>query len=199
MTMQYVKGQFVGFVAVDIEPVVPPAAERWFMLQVMPGRDAKVIARLKDWKLSGYSPVVVTVIDRRHGGAARKPHLGRRIVKPMLPGLVFVPDYDVFRAIATMKSIGAGVEGLLRFGEFTPSLSNEDMEQLRSVEAAMNVPRGQRKYLLGEMVRIVDGPLAHFVGKIERLDSKGRLKVFIDAIKRGVSVRLNETQVEPAV
>jgi transcription termination/antitermination protein NusG len=51
----------------------------------------------------------------------------------------------------------------------------------------------------GRSSRIIEGPLAHFVGQIERLDSKGRLKVFIDAVMRGVSVDVNETQVEPVV
>jgi hypothetical protein len=55
---------------------------------------------------------------------------------------------------------------------------------------------GERDYAVDQMVQIVDGPLAGFVGQVKRLDSHGRLKVFVDAL-RGASVQLSEAQVEP--
>jgi transcriptional antiterminator NusG len=92
------------------------------------------------------------------------------------------------------------VIGLLRFGDWIATISPDDMTKLRAIEAFLNMPRGQRKraYKLGDTVRFVEGPFAGIVGRVERLDSRGRLKVFIDAIKRGASVLTTEALIEPA-
>jgi transcription antitermination factor NusG len=47
-------------------------------------------------------------------------------------------------------------------------------------------------------VRFVDSPFSDFVFVIDRPDSRGRLRMFLDAVKRGVPVTATETQVEPA-
>ncbi|MHC2241070.1 hypothetical protein [Bradyrhizobium elkanii] len=43
MNMQYRKGQIVGYVEASGRLSVPAMPESWRVLQVMPGRDAKVI------------------------------------------------------------------------------------------------------------------------------------------------------------
>jgi transcriptional antiterminator NusG len=148
-------------------------------------------------RVSGYSPVVIRTISRSTLQEARRPHVGRRIVKSMLPGLVFLPDFETDR-IDAIRVID-DVDDLLFVGPCLASMSIEDMQLLRKIEAVYSVPLGQRKYALNQLVRIVDGPFAHFVAKIERLDSKGRLKLFIDAVMRGVSVIASEKQIEPVL
>jgi transcription antitermination factor NusG len=93
-----------------------------------------------------------------------------------------------------------GIEDRLTLvGACLASMTVEDMQLLRQIETVSSVPLGQRKYAINQLVRITDGPFAHFVAKIERLDSNGRLKLFIDAVTRGVSVIASETQIEPVV
>jgi transcriptional antiterminator NusG len=197
MTMQYRKGQIVDYVSIDGEPLSLPLPQRWYILQITPGRDAKVMQAFRIRRVSGYSPIVIRTVGRSTLHEARRPHLGRRIVKAMLPGLVFLPDFEIDR-IDALKRID-DVDDLLFVGPCLASMSIEDMQLLRQIEAVYSVPLGQRKYALNQLVRIVDGPFAHFVGKIERLDSKGRLKLFIDAVTRGVSVIASETQIEPVI
>jgi transcription termination/antitermination protein NusG len=86
-----------------------------------------------------------------------------------------------------------------QLGPCVASLSASGWYLLRQVEACYSIPLGERKYALKELVRLTDGPLAHFVGEIERLDSNGRLKDFMSAVMRGISVHVTETQVEPVV
>ncbi|MBR0695964.1 transcription termination/antitermination protein NusG [Bradyrhizobium lablabi] len=199
MNMGYYKGQIVGYVPVDVEPIAVPAVpSRWYLWRITPGRDAKVMQAFARMNLSGYSPAIVRTIDRGRGGEVRKSHLGRLVTRAFLPGLLFVPDFEVDQSYLAIRAID-DVDDLLKVGEFIPTMSADEMRKLRLIVAALNVPRARRKFAIGELVRIVDGPMAQFVGKIERLDSKGRLKVFIDAITRGVSVQISETQVEPAV
>ena len=73
------------------------------------------------------------------------------------------------------------------------------MQLLRLISQTYNVPLGERKYALNQLVRIVDGPFAGLIAQIERLDSNGRLRVFLDAVMRGVSADVAETQIEPVV
>jgi hypothetical protein len=95
MNMHYEMGQFVGYMPIE-EPIsVPVSPERWFMLGVTPGRDARVVNALTRRGACAYSPTVVRYIDRRTKVESRKPHLGKRVERPFLAGMVFVPDFDV--------------------------------------------------------------------------------------------------------
>jgi transcriptional antiterminator NusG len=179
-------------------PIEPTAeAEEWYLLDVYVGRESKVMRWFRYFGLDGWYPVEVTHVRRGLGGGeARKPHLGRRVVKPLVPGLIFVPSTECSDRMLTFPD----VEGFHRIGDCLARLTPRDIATLRDIEAYLNAPRvgrGKRAHLcVGDAVRILEGPLADFVGRIERLDSRGRLKVFINAITRGVSVTTSETQVE---
>lgn len=191
---QYVRGEIVGYVLGRGDRLELPLPQRWYIRQAQAGRDAKVMTAFRQRDVSAYSPQIIRVIDRRNGGEARRPHFGRVVIKPMLPGLIFIPDFDVgHHALDQINYL----EGWLQLGPELASLSSADMLTVRRIEALLNVPRGQRKYAIGELVRVVEGPLADFVGKVERLDSGGRLKVFIAALMSGASVIVDEAQVEP--
>lgn len=171
---------------------VLPLPLAWYLLQVHPGRDAKVIKAFEQRDVSAYSPTIERVIDRRDGSEARRPHLGRKVIKPMLPGLIFVPDFDACNAaIETVDHI----EGWLQLGPRLATLTTSEMRTVRAIADAFNM-RG-RKVAVSQMVRITSGRFADFVGEVERLDSGGRLKVFIAALMSGASVIVDEAQIEP--
>jgi transcription termination/antitermination protein NusG len=141
-----------------------------------------------------YLPLYIRTINSKRK-PARKPHLGRRIVSPLVPGLIFLPDFELENL--SVLSVD-DVEGWLQFGEFLASMSTTDLARIRAIESYLAIPHSQRKYRIGDKVRFVGGPFSDFVGVVDRLDSRGRLKVFLDAVKRGVQVIVTETQVEPA-
>jgi hypothetical protein len=194
MNMHYEIGQFVGYETIADPVAVPVTPERWFMLGVTPGRDARVVRRLLDRGICAYSPIIVRYIDRRTKVESRKPHLGKRVERPFLAGMVFVPSFDAGNPL--IKRVDDVGEWLTidngRFATLRPA----DMAVVRGIVAAQNAPFGLRDYALQQMVQIVDGPLAGFVAQVTRLDSHSRLTVFVDAL-RGASVQLSEAQVEP--
>ncbi|MBW7967560.1 transcription termination/antitermination protein NusG [Bradyrhizobium sp. BR 10261] len=194
MNMHYEIGQFVGYEPIAEPVAVPIAPERWFMLSVTPGRDARVVRRLLDRGVCAYSPVIVRYVDRRTKIESRKPHLGKRVEKPFLAGMIFVPDFDVLNPeINRVDDIG---DWLTKDEGRKASLKSTEMAIVRGIVHAMNRPHGERDYAVKQLVQIVAGPLAGFVGKVTRLDSHSRLTVFVDAM-RGASVQLSEAQVEP--
>ena len=69
------------------------------------------------------------------------------------------------------------------------------MSLLRQIEAIYSVPLGQRKYAVNnQLASTTDGPFVHFVGRIERPDSNGRLKLFIDAVTRPLRDRIGDPE-----
>lgn len=195
--MHYEIGQFVGCVPIAEPVAVPVAPARWCMLSVTPGRDARVVRRLLDRGICAYSPTIVRYVDRRTKIESRKPHLGKRVERPFLAGMIFVPEFDARNpAIKRIDDVGEWLTIDEDQGPRFVSLTASDMAVVRGLMAAENAPFGVRDYALQQMVQIVDGPLAGFVAQVRRLDSNKRLTVFVDAM-RGASVQLSETQVEP--
>ena len=52
-------------------------------------------------------------------------------------------------------------------------------------------------FALGEMVQVLEGPFAHFQGKVEEIDeTKGKVKVSVDMFGRETNMELDFEQVE---
>ncbi|MHB0784419.1 transcription termination/antitermination protein NusG [Bradyrhizobium sp. 5.13L] len=187
MNMQLQKGELLS---------AEPAPSCWYLLDVYPGRERDVLRWFGYFGMSGWYPVEVSYVKRPRGGHARKPHLGRRVVKPFIPGLIFVADVDIDPRMVSIPL----VDGFHHIGECLARLSVADMATLRAIEVHLNSPRSGRgkrgKLAIGDVLRVIDGPFCDFVGRLERLDSKGRLTVLLDAFKRSVSVQMDDTQVE---
>lgn len=216
--MHYV-GQIVGYVPVDCEfPSVPVEPQRWYPLAVTPGRDGKVMKEFERLGYSGWSPGIVKFINRSTSDPARRPHLGRRTVRPFLPGLILLPDFELpnlgaIRCIHDVDNI-VDLGGTLR-----KWLNVTEMNLLRDLVVIENMLPSRRrgalmqlfvKYgfitvaqiveeptMVGRKIRVVDGLFAGLLGLIERVDSHSRLSVYVEAGKRGVKVNgLTETQIE---
>jgi len=50
----------------------------------------------------------------------------------------------------------------------------------------------------GQSVRILSGPFANFVGKLERLDAAGRVRVLLEMMGTAVPVALRRSAICPA-
>ncbi|GIQ73208.1 transcription termination/antitermination protein NusG [Bradyrhizobium sp. RD5-C2] len=199
MNMQYRKGQIVGYVSVSDEfGAVPAAPASWHLLRVAPGRDARVMRTFDDRGVSGWSLTVTSVVNRASGRDARRPHLGRKVVRPFLPGLIFLPDFEL-RRIDQIRAID-DVDNLLQIGTLRCWLKPEEMQLMRDIAACEGLPPSQRKQarlVINQRIAIVDGLFAGFRALIERIDSNGRLTVYVEDGKRGVKVSgLTETQIE---
>lgn len=202
MNMRYEIGQFVGYV--DAEPEAPrelPLPRRWYVEQVHPGKEAKIVRAFDRDGISFYFPVCTeqrTFQRRRHGYECE---IRTHVKVPLFQGLIFVPDFEVNdeRRWERIKAVD-GTIGLLRFGQWTAWLSPAHMLDIRRIEQFKNMPvsRKRRLWVQGQDVWVKDGPFAQFRGKIERLDSHGRLTVLLDIFKRLTPITLDEGQIEPA-
>lgn len=200
-------GQFVG--TVDLDAVRGPASvpmqpKYWFILRTHPGCERKVMREFERRNISAYCPLIAKQqrVVRRVHGSSWTYEVKRLVQVPLFPQLVFVPDFE------RVPTDISGVSGWLRFGEWFARIPSQReatsergacMEDIHALLAIANTPRSKResKFATGDLVRIVDGPFQLFSGRIERLDSKGRLKVAIDVFGRLSPTIVSEWQIEP--
>ena len=76
----------------------------------------------------------------------------------------------------------------------TPLLDEEVEFILKQM--GMTERRLEAQYTIGEMVEVLEGPFAHFQGKVEEIDdAKGKLKVSVDMFGRETKMELDYDQV----
>ncbi len=127
------------------------------------------------------------------GGAAAKtlvhdPHASE------FPGSLFVPDFDA--DIARLKGAADGIGGFVKYCGEALKISLRTMAELRRFEARRNGIAEERKFRVGQTVRIVGGPFDMLEGRIDRLDSRYRLSLLMEILGAQSSVELDEDQVE---
>lgn len=179
-------GDFAGFM--DSCDIALPIPKLWYLLKIMPNREMMVTDRLRDRGVCIQLPVETS---------SERGAFGRRVLrqKPIFSGIAFVADFDA--KLRYLRNLAEGVIGFVTFGEEIAAANAKTMTEVRAFEAKLQLPYGQRKYALGQKVRVTDGSFNWWEGPIERLDSHGRLRVLLDVLGRQVPVELDETQIEP--
>jgi transcriptional antiterminator NusG len=93
------------------------------------------------------------------------------------------------------------VIGLLGQGPDVPSvIPEEDIRKIvQQVETGMAAPRPRVLFVVGENVRVVDGPFRDFTGTVESINSnRSRVRVALSVFGRPTPVDLDFIQVEAA-
>lgn len=191
----YKIGDIVGVVDSSDELAVPVSPERWYLLRTHPGREFSVSDAFIHRRISHYLPTFVRSVWAG-GYAARVARHRRTVRRPLFPGIILVPDFEA--DIERLKQT-AGVSGWLKIGDAAAALRAKDWHDVREIEAVLAVPPSKReqRFAVGQLVRITDGPLGMWTGRIERLDERGRLRVLIEVARRAFPVEIAGDEVEP--
>ena len=76
-------------------------------------------------------------------------------------------------------------------------ITNEEAAYMTSqMEDGFKKPRTSVNFTEGESVKVIEGPFANFVGTIEAVNEKGKIKVNVSIFGRPTPVELDFTQVE---
>jgi transcriptional antiterminator NusG len=195
---QYIRGEKVG--EVDLAKLfgpleVPVEPARWFMLRTHPGREFKVMKTFQQRNISAWLPLINAVQEftryRRGYEIADK----RMVSSPLVSGVILIPDFEIE---AKRWQEVDGTAGLLRFGDWIPHLTPKLLNDLRNIEAIGNTPRSkrERKFAIGELVRVANGPFKSFAARVERFDSKGRLNIGVEIFGRITPIDIDESDIE---
>lgn len=177
---------------------------RWYLLSIMPQAENAIRSQFGLLKIEMvYSPqhYVDQLVHSREILTGKRIVTGRkRVLKPMFPGYLFSHlDYD-----AEWPKISARVpEDRMRTidqrADGKPMVIPEwmmqgiyELEIEKTGESQLKAPT----FDVGDEVRVIAGAFAMFMGKIERLDSRDRIRVLLSMLGRRVPVELQAHQIE---
>ncbi len=182
------------------------ADTKWYVLRVVSGKEKKVKEYLdKDISRNGWSNIVKQVFLPTE--KVYKVQNGKKVMreKNYFPGYVMLEvadgklNDDIVMYISNLTNVmhfltdGKGSKGniiSLRKTEVNKMLGRVD--EMNDQGATMSEP-----FIIGETIKIIEGPFNDFNGVIEEVtDEKKKLKVSVKIFGRSTPVELNYMQVE---
>ncbi len=158
--------------------VLKGVSSSWYLVQCKPHEDQRAVENLQNQGFESFAPRCVVERLRK-----------RRLVKcveALFPGYAFVGLNKVDHDWGKVRST-RGVNRLVRFGLYAPTLPIEIIASLRAVDGLELVPK-VASLRAGDRVRILDGPFADLEAIFEKHDGNERVHVLIELMHRSVSV-----------
>lgn len=174
---------------------------KWYVLRVFSGKERKVKEYLdSEIDRSGWGDIINQVLVPTE--KVYKIRNGKKVIQErnFFPGYVLVEAIgeklsgDILQEIRNMPGVmnflGDTHPQALRKSEVNRILGKVD--EMSEAGESMNEP-----FIVGETVKIVDGPFNDFFGTIEEVyEEKKKLKVIVKIFGRRTPVELNFIQVE---
>ncbi len=179
--------------------VIMDMEKNWYVVHTYSGYENKVKANLeKRVETMGMQDKIFRVVIPEEEETDFKDGKKRVMMKKTFPGYVLVEIimtddswYVVRNTPGVTGFIGSSGGG----AKPTPLLPEEVtfiLKQMGVKERKIEVD-----YVLGEMVQVLEGPFAHFQGKVEEIDlEKAKVKVSVDMFGRETKMELDFEQVE---
>jgi transcriptional antiterminator NusG len=177
-------------------PVVTPAEDaQWYVIHAYSGHEEKVKKNLeKRIESMDMHDQILEVFVPMEDEIEIKDGKRRHVQKRIFPGYILVKMvmsdeswYVVRNTPGVTSFVGSGNKPV-------PLHENELRSILKQVKQE---PQIRVEFQLGESVRVVDGPFADFLGKVDEINAeKGKLKVLVNMFGRETPVELDLLQVE---
>jgi transcriptional antiterminator NusG len=173
-------------------------AARWYIIHVYSGFEKKVRESIREQAeqkglASLFEDVLVPmeeVVEVRRG----KKVAGER---KFFPGYVLV-KMELNDETWSLVRNTAKVTGFLGGGGRPQPITDKEADRIISqMKEGTEHPKPTISFLIGEEVRVSDGPFSSFSGTVEEVDEgKGRVKVSVSIFGRATPVELEYSQVE---
>jgi transcriptional antiterminator NusG len=175
--------------------------KKWYSLRVISGKERKIKERIdaeilrNEWDSFITSVVVPTE-------KVYKIRNGKKVIseRNILPGYLLVEATPAKLSAEVVQAI-ANIQNVIHFlGKNTP----EPMKDAEANRLLGKVDESQaagesliEPFIVGETIKIVDGPFSEFIGDIQEVnEEKKKLKVIVKIFGRGTEVELGFMQVE---
>ena len=174
---------------------------RWYSLRVISGKEKKIKERieleLQRHKWNDFVPQILVPSEKVY-----KIRNGKKVIldRNILPGYILVEAYpskfsgEIIQAISNMTNV---IHFLGRNNPI-PMQQSEANRMLGKVDESQDIIEAMvEPFLIGETIKIIDGPFNDFVGDIKEVnEEKKKLKIIVKIFGRGTEVELNFMQVE---
>jgi transcription elongation factor/antiterminator RfaH len=163
--------------------------ERWFLAHTLPHCEAKAQFHLGAQGFPTFLPQFVKTI--RHARQLRN------VRAPLFPSYIFVildPGRDRWLSIRST----VGVSSLVTCDSRPLPVPEGIVESLIERTDASNVTRLDVDLVEGQLVRILSGPFANFVGTLEKLSANDRVRVLLQLMGSEVPVSVQRSSISRA-
>lgn len=183
----------------------PQQDTKWYVLRVVSGKERKVKEYLdKEISRSPFEKVVKQVflpVEKVY-----KVQNGKKVMRERnyYPGYVMIEVLDG-KMSDDLRDLVVGTNSVIHFlGKDNPiALRKAEVNKMLGRMDEMNESGGVsmvEPYIVGETIKIVEGPFNDFNGIIEEVnDEKKKLKVIVKIFGRSTPVELNYMQVEKII
>ncbi len=175
---------------------------RWYAIHTYSGHEDKVRRNLEQRRRTqqGGDDIRRIVVPTEQTVETRD---GKKVEKEsrVLPGYVLV-QMDATPECVSLVRNTPGVTGFVgatgKREEMTlVPLGQAEVDKLLKVEAAEAKPKAVAEFTLGQMVKVISGPLADFDGEIIEINNESsKLKVHVSIFERQVPVELGFSDVK---
>ncbi len=192
-------------VATPVQEVAAPPAPvqdtKWYVIRVVSGKERKIKEYIdREVKINNWSTSVVQVLCPIE--KIFKVVNGKKVLreKTLFPGYILLEAIDgklTDNIVQTVKNVTNVIHFLgrdnptaLRKTEVNKMFGKMDEVSEQGISYA-------EPYIMGETVKIIDGPFNDFNGTVEEVnEEKKKLKVVVKIFGRATPVELNYSQVE---
>lgn len=175
----------------------PIEGARWYVIHTYSGHEGKVAQTLKQRAASfNLADKVHQILVPTQEKIVINEGKKRKMDERLFPGYVMVNmlmnDDTWFLVRST-----AGVTGFVGTGDRPTPISEAEVASILKF-VAMEAPKFEAKFRVGDSVRIIDGPFADFVGAVDEVnDDQGKVKVLVSVFGRETPIELDFLQVTP--
>ncbi|MER2009155.1 MAG: transcription termination/antitermination protein NusG [Psychrobacillus sp.] len=172
--------------------------KNWYVVHTYSGYENKVKANLeKRVETMGMSDKIFRVFIPEQEETDFKDGKKRVVTRKTFPGYVFVELIMTDDAWYVVRNT-PGVTGFLGSsggGTKPTPLAPEEVQSMLK-QMGMNDRTVEVDFSVGELVEVLEGPFAHFQGKVEAIETeKGKVTVSIDMFGRETNMELDFEQV----
>lgn len=172
--------------------------KNWYVVHTYSGYENKVKANLeKRVETMGMSDKIFRVFIPEQEETDFKDGKKRVVTRKTFPGYVFVELIMTDDAWYVVRNT-PGVTGFLGSsggGTKPTPLAPEEVQSMLK-QMGMNDRKVEVDFYIGELVEVLEGPFAHFQGKVEAIEAeKGKVTVSIDMFGRETNMELDFEQV----
>ncbi|AVK86711.1 transcription termination/antitermination protein NusG [Lysinibacillus pakistanensis] len=173
--------------------------KNWYVVHTYSGYENRVKANLeKRVETMGMQDKIFRVIVPEHEETEMKDGKKRTMMRKVFPGYVLVElimTDDSWYVVRNTPGVTGFIGSSGGGAKPTPLLPEEADRLLQQMGMSDKVV--EVDISVGEAVEVLEGPFAHFQGRVEEIDTeKGKVKVSVDMFGRETIMELNFEQIQ---
>lgn len=172
---------------------------RWYVIHAFSGYERQVQRSLKDYiARAGMQDKFGDILVPTEEVVEMKSGQKKTSERKFFPGYVLVKmemSDDTWHLVKSVPKVSGFIGGS---GTRPTPISDKEAEAiLQQVQAGVEKPRPKFSFVVGEQVRVIDGPFLDFHGTVEDVNyEKNKMRVSVSIFGRMTPVELDFSQVE---